>query len=771
VARRLSELDPDFDQSLPLVFDFLGMADPERPAPQMEPQDRERLLLRFVAHLVRARSRHEPAVLLLDDAHWIDEPSDGFLAAIAGAVSGTRTLLLVNFRPEYTASWMSGSDYQQLPLRPLGTEDADALLRELVGGDPANAALLERIREHTGGNPFFVEEVVRSLAESGALEGARGRYRPAEAIESIAIPPTVQAVLGARIDRLGESEKHVLQTAAVIGKEVPEAILARVSELPGEDLDAALERLRRAEFMHEAAVFPDVVHAFKHPLTHEVAYESHLRDRRRRTHAAVASALVDVYGERIDEQAMLVAHHWAQAGERLEAASWYRRACAHLWNISHEEARGCCHEILSLLDDVSDLGADEALQAKVLVMDACRMALFCGWSLGLSKDEADALLERAFDAAGARDVDLLLSDPQRAKLMAWVHLGYGHAAKSWDMRDAVRHSREGYALARQLEDDEMRLEACRMLVHVLWVSGRAREAWDLAQPEIADPPSDPLMGGIEGITPFPGLVRQGAMALAYLGQPREALRLLEYAVSLFRSDRRAVALEEIKPTDDSTYQLVGEDFYQPVGFAVNCYYLLGDAERAWKCAQTAWEGSRRPVGTIYTAAAYGNLGTALSLRGEWAELKRVASELAELLGTVRLEPVYRQLAHAWIAEARAHLGDGTGAIEEAMAAVPAAIYPQALRSCARAFLCGGGADQREAIEAVLEKMAGIIEWTGLRAELPFLHELRAQLALVCGDVDTCESERREAERIWTEMGAHGHIERMARELEELRARA
>jgi tetratricopeptide (TPR) repeat protein len=258
--------------------------------------------------------------------------------------------------------------------------------------------------------------------------------------------------------------------------------------------------------------------------------------------------------------------------------------------------------------------------------------------------------------------------------------------------------------------------------------------------------------------------------LSYLGQPREALRLLEYAVSLFRSDGSAIALEEMKPRqDDATYQLVGEDFYQPLAFAVNCYYHLGDAERAWKCAQTVWEGSRRSAGPVYVASGYLNLGDALSLRRDWGELARVAGELADLVSTVGLPPAFGQRAHAWAAEARAHLGDGTGAIEEATAALPATFYPQALCSCARAFLYGGGAEQRQSIEAALEKLAGIIEWTGGRAESPFLHELRAQLALVCGDADTCESERREAERLWTEMGAHGHIERMARELAELEA--
>jgi hypothetical protein len=163
------------------------------------------------------------------------------------------------------------------------------------------------------------------------------------------------------------------------------------------------------------------------------------------------------------------------------------------------------------------------------------------------------------------------------------------------------------------------------------------------------------------------------------------------------------------------------------------------------------------------------LGRALRMRGEWAELARVAREMVALIETANQLQVLEQRASAWIAESRARLGEPTESVGEATAVLARALDPVALESCVRALLFAGGAEQREAIESAFERMAGIIEWTGSRVFSPFLHELRAQLALVCGDADTCESERREAERLWTEMGAHGHIERMAQELVELRA--
>ncbi|MGH7289282.1 MAG: ATP-binding protein, partial [Myxococcota bacterium] len=288
IAGELLLLDARFQELLPLVFDFLGIRDPERPAPHVAPEERQRELAAFIRQLVRARSTREPRVLLIDDAHWIDAASDAFLAQAVEAVPGTRTLVLVNFRPEYHAEWMGRSTYRQLPLLPLGREATDELLADLLGRDPSLAGLVEKIHERTRGNPFFIEEVVLSLTESGCFEGTKGAYRLVAPVAELEIPERVQAVLAARIDRLPEREKRLLQTASVIGKEVPEPILERVAELPEAELPAALAALVRGEFLFEKALYPTAEYAFKHPLTQEVAYRSQLAERRARTHAAVA---------------------------------------------------------------------------------------------------------------------------------------------------------------------------------------------------------------------------------------------------------------------------------------------------------------------------------------------------------------------------------------------------------------------------------------------------------------------------------------------------
>src|SRR5262249_10936421 len=207
-----------------------------------------------------------------------------------------------------------------------GRERANALFGDLLGGDPALGSLSDRIRERAGGNPFFLEEVVLSLHESGVLAGSRGSYRMLSDPAELAIPPTVQAVLAARIDRLGDHEKGGLQTAAVGGKEFSLPVLARVSGRDTLLLEPPLDRLVAGEFVYERAFFPEAVYAFKHPLTQEVAYSSQLSERRAGIHAAVAHALADLYPDKADSLAALVAQHWQHGGDLLEAARWTRRA-------------------------------------------------------------------------------------------------------------------------------------------------------------------------------------------------------------------------------------------------------------------------------------------------------------------------------------------------------------------------------------------------------------------------------------------------------------
>ena len=236
IAGKLLLLDESLVEDLPLMFDFLAVPDPERPAPRMDPEARRRQLLGVTKRLIRAQSANEPGINLFEDLHWIDPASEAFLANHVDAVQGTQSLTIVNFRPEYRADWMSKPYYGQIALVPLGPEAIEEMLEDQLGSDPSLADLPGMLSERTGGNPFFIEEVMRSLVEAGNLEGERGAFRLVRPVEDSVVPASVQVILSARIDRLEQREKTVLQAAAVIGKEFSESVLAQVVDLDSAEL-------------------------------------------------------------------------------------------------------------------------------------------------------------------------------------------------------------------------------------------------------------------------------------------------------------------------------------------------------------------------------------------------------------------------------------------------------------------------------------------------------------------------------------------------------
>jgi len=313
----------------PIVLELLGLPD-VAPAPARAGGAR---LASFVAGLVRTLATAAPRVLLVDDVHWIDAASEAVLHEIAAVAPGARLLVLTNFRPEYDAGWMEGGHCSRLALTPLGPDASQAMLAELLGSDASIDALRDVIGERTGGNPFFIEEVVQALAASGSLAGRPGAYRLTAPVDTLAIPATVQSLLGARIDRLGTDVKDVLQIAAVIGKQFDENLLRAVTACDERVLVTALAVLGEAELVHEVTGHAGRRYAFRHPLTQEVAYHGQLGDQRARVHASVAAALETLMADRLGEHAALIAHHWQAAGMRYEAARWQQRAALQVASI------------------------------------------------------------------------------------------------------------------------------------------------------------------------------------------------------------------------------------------------------------------------------------------------------------------------------------------------------------------------------------------------------------------------------------------------------
>ncbi|OLB49801.1 MAG: hypothetical protein AUH99_11110 [Candidatus Rokubacteria bacterium 13_2_20CM_2_70_11] len=324
VAARLRALEPKL---LPLSNAFLGLLDvtsDDRTWAALDPAERRQQTLEAVRRLVFRESLSRRTVLVVEDLQWIDRESQALLDSLVESLPASRLLLVVTYRPEYEDAWGGLNYWMQLPIVPLEQPRADELLHTLLGDDRGLIPLRQLLIRQAEGNPFFLEESVRALAETGALLGERGAYRLAHPLSTVQVPATVHAVLAARVDRLSFEDKHLLQTAAVIGRDVSLPLLRMIAELPDDALSGGVARLKAAEFIYERQLFPELEYVFKHALTHEVAYRGLLRDRQRMLHARVLAAIESVYADRLTEHVDRLAHH-AFLGEVWDKAAVYSR--------------------------------------------------------------------------------------------------------------------------------------------------------------------------------------------------------------------------------------------------------------------------------------------------------------------------------------------------------------------------------------------------------------------------------------------------------------
>jgi len=325
---------------------------------KLDPPRRRERMHDAVKSLLLRESRAKPLVVVFEDLHWIDAEMQALLDGLVEGLLAAPVLFLVSYRSEYHHKWTSKALYTQHRLTCLSAEDAQVLLRDLLGDDPSVEALKFPLAERTAGNPLFLEESVRSLVQTGILEGSRGAYRLVRSSESVDIPATAQAILAARIDRLAAEDKQLLQSAAVIatsGNAVPLTLLREIATGPEEVLRARLSRLQAAELLYEATLFPDLEYAFQHALTHETAYAGILHQRRRALHAAVVEVIEGLHRDRLPEQVERLAHH-SLNGECWEKAVRYLHAAAHKagGRSAYREAATCYDEALAALAHLPD---------------------------------------------------------------------------------------------------------------------------------------------------------------------------------------------------------------------------------------------------------------------------------------------------------------------------------------------------------------------------------------------------------------------------------
>jgi class 3 adenylate cyclase/tetratricopeptide (TPR) repeat protein len=741
IAGKLLLLDESFADDLPLIFDFLAVPDPSRPPPRMDPEARQRQILGLMKRLTRAESAREPGIVVFEDLHWLDPASEVFLASRVEAVQGTRSLTVLNFRPEYRADWMSRSYYRQIALASLGPEAIEELLADLLGSDPSLDGLAELVHERTQGNPFFIEELVQALVEAGSLAGERGGYRLVRPVEEAAVPASVQAVLAARIDRLGQREKAALQAAAVIGKEFPQSILERVVDVKPAELEDALRNLVAGEFVYEQELYPEALYAFKHPLTQEVAYGSQLGERRAAVHAAVAEALAAQYPERLDERAALLAQHWEAAGRTLEAARWHTRAAA--WSGTSDPTQALQHwrKVLELADTLP-----ESEESVALGITARISWLNYGWRLGISHEQAEAMFSEAERmASSSGDIG------SRAILLSVYGLIRG--ARDGDVLEFAELTRQAIALAEESGDPALYLSAATN-AYAFSCAGEDRDGLAILDRAIELADGDPTVGaGIVVGCPYAWCHGFKGAILAELGELEQARRQIEQG--------RKIAGEQ------GDIEVVGWGHT----FSTYLAYFVGEPEAALGHAQQALEIAERTGSSFSRAWAWFWLGLAERMRDEWPQ----AIEALERSAAIAREGHTAVEGKAWrlavLGEAYLGLGDPERAralVEEgvelahAQGHVPSESYGRL--ALARVLLGSAGPAAREQIEAALARALELGRYTGSKAFQPLVHVELAELARQSGDQERHERELREAHRLFTEIGASGHAERLAGEL-------
>jgi class 3 adenylate cyclase/tetratricopeptide (TPR) repeat protein len=517
---KLLTLDEALRPTLPALLTLLDVPVEDSEWQALDPPQRRQRTLDALKRLLLRESQVQPLAVVCENLHWIDTETQAFLDSLVESLPTARVLLLVNYRPEYQHAWGSKTYYTQIRLDPLPPTSAQTLLQALLGDD-AELAPLERILiERTEGNPFFLEESVRTLVESRVLAGEPGAYRLARAPATIQVPATVQAVLAARMDRLPAEDKILLQTAAVIGKDVPFPLLQAIAELPEETLRGALTRLQAAEFLYEASLFPELEYTFKHALTQEVAYESLLQERRRAFHARIVGAMEYLYLDRMEEQVERLAYH-ALRGEGWGKALAYSRQAGvkAAARSAHREAVGCFEQALVALQHLPEH------------QDICEQAIDLRFSL------RNALLplgehDRTFDhLRAAETLAATLNDQPRLGRACAYQAEYfrmtGNSAR------AVESGERALALAIALGDFALEVMATFFLGTAYHALGDYRRAVDCFRRNVTSLTGE-LIRERFGMTGFPAVMSRTWLVscLADLGAFDEGTARGEEAVQL-----------------------------------------------------------------------------------------------------------------------------------------------------------------------------------------------------------------------------------------------
>ena len=594
---KLLALDPALTAILPPLLALLDLPVDDDGWAMLDPAGRRQTTLDALRRLLLRESQEQPLLLVFEDLHWIDAETQALLDGLVEALPTARILLLVNYRPEYTHTWGNKSYYTQLRIDPLGQASAEELLTALLGDDPSVEPLNALLIGRTDGNPFFLEESVRALVETGALVGERGAHRLAGPVESVRVPATVQAVLAARIDRLPPEDKRLLQTAAVIGKDVPFALLQRIAEMTDAELQAGISRLQAAELLYAVSLFPELELTCKHALTHEVAYGGLLQERRRILHGRIVEAIEALYPDRLDEHVERLAQHalrghaWEKAFEYCRRAG--QRAMGHSASreaIDHFEQALAALEQMDVTPEIREQAIDVRFELRTAHFAMNQYHRAIEYTL-----QARALAEGAGDQL--RLVRALTYEAHHLRVLV-------------DHRQAVETGRRALALAEQVGHVELQIAASDVVGASSFEMGDYDRAIDTLR-SCTDLTKGDISSARLGQVFTPAVVSRGYLgySLAWRGEFPEAMLHVDEALQIAQEAQHALtirlALDQVGlvqvingevdraiPRFERALEICDQLGLPPVGtlaFLSHAYTLDGRAEDAIVRLETAME--------------------------------------------------------------------------------------------------------------------------------------------------------------------------------------
>ena len=522
---RIQKLDPRLESFLPPLQEILSLKVSDEQYQKLDPPRKRERIIDAIRNLLLRQSQDLPLVLAVEDLHWIDRPSEEFLGHLVASISHNKILLVLLFRPQYRPPWFNKTNYRQIRVSEFSPETSVEMVHAMLGGVKATPELNELITTRSVGNPLFMEELIRSLLDGGAIQRNNGFYTLSFKASDIQIPATVQGIIDARIARLNTGPRKTLQVASVIGRGFSFPVLQNVMS-GTEDLRSHLADLQAGEFIYEETPYPEPEYLFKHALTREVAYSSLLMKNRREIHHRIGRVIEDLYPNKLEEFYETLAYHYSRSDDLQKAVNYLKLSSLKAGSQnSLVEAIRFGKEAIDLLSHASqtDENKRKGIEMRLLLTGPLTAT---GWA-----DEGLLLMEEGVELAEAVGDSTNLAN-------FWGSMGVANAVRRNATR-GIEYAEKAYKAARETGDLSLIATSCFELCLAYSVGDAHHRIVEIVPPvlkmlESAHMESRVDLGKYYNYNLYSVLQSYYGSSRAEMGDFEEGLRQCQQAIDLAR---------------------------------------------------------------------------------------------------------------------------------------------------------------------------------------------------------------------------------------------